>query len=36
MIEGIHNGRVAPEGSRARSRYKLYEENRRLLKEYSK
>ena len=34
-MRGIHNGRVAPEGSKARSRWKLYEEQRRLLKEYS-
>jgi hypothetical protein len=35
-MRGIHNGRVAPEGSKAHSRWKLYEEQRRLLKEYSK
>jgi hypothetical protein len=34
-MRGIHNGRVAPEGSKAHSRWKLYEEQRRLLKEYS-
>jgi len=34
-MRGIHNGRAAPDGSKARSRWKLYEEQRRLLKEYS-
>jgi len=35
-MRGIHNGRAAPEGSKARSRWKLYEDQRKLLKEYSK
>jgi hypothetical protein len=31
----LNDIRVAPEGSKAHSRWKLYEEQRRLLKEYS-